>query len=54
MGVVYGTAKSGMSVASMGVMRLKPPLSKAEEKIVEIFFEWSVKALDLCNAICDA
>ena len=31
----------------------QPPLSKAQERIVSDFFERSVKALDLCNAIRD-
>lgn len=35
------------------VPRPKPPLSKVEEKIAADFFERSVKALDLCNAIRD-
>lgn len=35
------------------VPKPKPPLSKAEEKIAADFFERSVKALDLCNAIRD-
>jgi len=51
-GVLY-TALGCESEFKSLVPRPKPPLSKAEEKIAADFFERSVKALDLCNAIRD-